>query len=227
MTITEVRVKLAADATERLLAFCSLTLEGCFVVRDLKLIRGANGPFVAMPSRKITARCGDCAGKNPLAARYCGECGVALTPAPDDPAEDLKARRYADIAHPINARCREQVQAAVVAAVERERVLASQPGYVCRYDEQDFGEPPPATAPAPPRVPAGETRRVDAAESPRPVRARAAGAVAAAGFDDRRPVRRRAVIPVRGDRRPRLSAERCGMTFVSECRPRGRHRKCC
>ena len=198
MTITEVRVKLAADPTDRLLAFCSLTLDGCFVVRDLKLIRGATGPFVAMPSRKITARCAGCAGKNPLAANYCGECGAALNPDPEDPADEAKTRRYADIAHPINARCREQVQAAVVGAVERERVLAAEPGYVCRYDEQDVGEPAPATTappatppiPAPMRTPAGRTRRVDTAQPRRPTRARTASrsplraGATAGGFGD-------------------------------------------
>ena len=180
MTITDVRVKLAADPTDRLLAFCSLTLDGCFVVRDLKLIRGATGPFVAMPSRKITARCDGCAGKNPLAAKFCGECGAALAPPPDDAPEDAKPRRYADVAHPINARCREQVQTAVLAAVEREKVLAAEPDYVCRYDEQDVGEPAPAppvsftpaAPPAPPAVPRGV--RVDAAEPVRPATRRAA-----------------------------------------------------
>ena len=176
MTITEVRVKLADDPTDRLLAFCSLTLDGCFVVRDLKLIRGAGGPFVAMPSRKITARCPECGGKNPLAGNYCGGCGVALNPDPDEAAEsdEAKPRRYADIAHPINARCREAVQTAVVAAVDRERTLAAQPGYVCRYDEQDLGEPTPATPPEMPSLaePADRTRRVDAAEPPRPARPR-------------------------------------------------------
>ena len=194
MTITEVRVKLAADPTDRLIAFCSLTLDGCFVVRDLKLIRGATGPFVAMPSRKITARCDGCAGKNPLAANYCADCGAALNPDPESTADEAKPRRYADIAHPINARCREQVQAAVVGAVERERVIAAEPGYVCRYDEQDVGEPAPATPTSlpnrPPRSPAGATRRVDAAQPSRPSRTRIASrsplraGATAGGFGD-------------------------------------------
>ena len=50
MHITEVRIKLTEDTQERLLAFCSMTLDGCFVVRDLKIIQGGKGPFVAMPS---------------------------------------------------------------------------------------------------------------------------------------------------------------------------------
>ena len=174
--ITDVRVKIApgADAAGneagRLLAFCSITLDGCFVVRDLKLIRGEQGPFVAMPSRKITARCEECGGKNPLRANYCGDCGAAQNDDPTDPRHcgDGRPKLYADIAHPINASCRAQVEADVVAAWERECVLAADPAYVCRYDDCDVGEsvpdPSPVVRPSPsrslPNVP-GASRRVD------------------------------------------------------------------
>lgn len=49
--ITDVRVTLRTDA--KLRAFASVTLEGVFVVRGLKIIEGQDGHlFVAMPSRK-------------------------------------------------------------------------------------------------------------------------------------------------------------------------------
>lgn len=49
--ITDVRVTLRTDA--KLRAFASVTLEGAFVVRGLKIIEGQDGHlFVAMPSRK-------------------------------------------------------------------------------------------------------------------------------------------------------------------------------
>ena len=54
MEITEVRVKLMEEPGERLQAFCSITFDDAFVVRDLKIIEGTSGPFVAMPSRKLT-----------------------------------------------------------------------------------------------------------------------------------------------------------------------------
>ena len=57
MEITEVRVKLMDEPGERLQAFCSITFDDAFVVRDLKIIEGTTGPFVAMPSRKLTAHC--------------------------------------------------------------------------------------------------------------------------------------------------------------------------
>lgn len=138
MQITEVRIKLMEDPHERLMAFCSITLDGCFVIRDLKLIQGKNGPFVAMPSRKLTDRCPRCHMKNHLRAGYCNQCGARLL---DDRAikdEAGRAKLYADIAHPINSACRELIQAEVVKAFERELILAREPGYVCTYD--DYGE---------------------------------------------------------------------------------------
>ena len=75
MEITEVRVKLMDEGGERLQAFCSITLDDAFVVRDLKIIEGATGPFVAMPSRKLTAHCPQCGCKNHLRAAFCNQCG--------------------------------------------------------------------------------------------------------------------------------------------------------
>ena len=68
MEITEVRIKLMEEPGERLKAFCSITFDDCFVVRDLKIIDGTNGPFVAMPSRKLTSHCQKCGMKNHLRA---------------------------------------------------------------------------------------------------------------------------------------------------------------
>jgi stage V sporulation protein G len=50
MKITDIRVTLRDE--ENLKAFISITLDACFVVKGLKVIRGNKGLFVAMPSRK-------------------------------------------------------------------------------------------------------------------------------------------------------------------------------
>ena len=50
MKITEIKVFPVNE--ERLKAYVSLTFDDCFVVRDLKIINGNNGLFVAMPSKK-------------------------------------------------------------------------------------------------------------------------------------------------------------------------------
>ena len=50
MEITEVRVFPVNE--ERLKAYVTITLDGCFVVRDLKVINGNTGLFVAMPAKR-------------------------------------------------------------------------------------------------------------------------------------------------------------------------------
>lgn len=50
MKITEVKVFPVNE--ERLKAYVTLTIDDCFVVRDLKVIKGNDGLFVAMPSKK-------------------------------------------------------------------------------------------------------------------------------------------------------------------------------
>lgn len=141
MNITEVRVKMISDSTERLRAFCSVTLDGAFVIRDLKIIDGTHGPFVAMPSRKLSDRCPRCRSKNHLRARFCNDCGAKLSDnrAPRDAQGRFKL--HADVAHPINAACRDELQSAVIAAYREELELSEQPGYRPRNDvvqDDDF-----------------------------------------------------------------------------------------
>jgi stage V sporulation protein G len=138
--ITEVRIKLMDEPGERLKAFCSITFNDAFVVRDLKIIEGSSGPFVAMPSRKLTSHCPHCGCKNHLRAGYCNQCGKRLREAPAAKDEDGRAKLYADIAHPINSTCREMIQNRVIEAFEEEKANANQPGYISRYD--DFDEEP-------------------------------------------------------------------------------------
>ncbi|MCS7047472.1 MAG: SpoVG family protein, partial [Gemmataceae bacterium] len=137
MVITEVRVKLMDDNHERLSGFCSITFDDMFVIRDLKIIEGTKGVFVAMPSRKLTDRCPHCRCKNHLRARFCNQCGKRLDEDRATRGADGRAKLHADIAHPINSRCREVIHAAVLRAFEEEKQRAKQPGYVCRYDDYD------------------------------------------------------------------------------------------
>lgn len=138
MEITEVRIKLMEDPQERLQAFCSITFDHCFVIRDLKIIEGTKGSFVAMPSRKLTDRCPKCNTKNHLRAMFCNQCGTRLVEERAGKDQDGRAKLYADIAHPINSRCRELIQTRVMVAFREEQIRAQQPGYICTYD--DYGE---------------------------------------------------------------------------------------
>ena len=129
MEISEVRVKLVENSTERLRAFCSITLDSDFVIRDLKIIEGTNGAFVAMPSRKLADRCSRCGNKNHLRAKYCNECGQKLREGRAPKDAQGRAKLHADIAHPINTQCRERIQKAVIEAFEAELKRSQEPGY--------------------------------------------------------------------------------------------------
>jgi len=138
--ITEVRIKLMEDnsgSNERLQAFCSITFDDMFVIRDLKIIEGAKGFFVAMPSRKLTDRCPNCGTKNHLRSRFCNQCGCRLDENRALRDADGRAKLHADIAHPINSMCREKIQASVLASYAEELERSKLPGYISRYDEYD------------------------------------------------------------------------------------------
>lgn len=137
--ISEVRIKLvdpigpsngANGTNEKLLAFCSITLNNAFVIRDLKIIDSQKGPFVAMPSRKLSDKCHKCGAKNHLRARYCNECGGRLNP--DRAERDTRGRSklHADIAHPINADARSFMQDMVLKSYHEELERSKQEGYV-------------------------------------------------------------------------------------------------
>ncbi len=142
MEITEVRIKLMDEPGERLKALCSITFDNCFVVRDLKIIEGASGPFVAMPSRKLTTHCGQCGMKNHLRSQFCNQCGAAVSTDRMPVDADGRAKLYADIAHPINSNCREMIQLGVIREYQEELKRSKLPGYRSRYDDfdMDYGE---------------------------------------------------------------------------------------
>ena len=52
MRITEIKV-LPVDGDEKLKAYVSIKLDDCFVIRDMKIIKGTTGYFVAMPAKKM------------------------------------------------------------------------------------------------------------------------------------------------------------------------------
>lgn len=172
MEVTEVRIKLIGEGGDRLKAFCSITFDHCFVIRDLKIIEGTNGPFVAMPSRKLTSHCTECGSKNHLRAAYCNQCGNGLKKDRTSKDEDGRTKLYADIAHPINTNCREMIQARVVEEYQLELERSQKPGYVSRYDDVEFDTPEPhfqphrGTPPPSSEMPSGDrqSRRENAHE---------------------------------------------------------------
>ncbi len=51
MNITDVRLR-KVNTEGKMKAIASITIDDAFVVRDIRVIEGQNGLFVAMPSRK-------------------------------------------------------------------------------------------------------------------------------------------------------------------------------
>ena len=50
--ISDIRIRFVKKETGKLKAVASMTIDDCFVVHDIKIIEGTDGPFIAMPSRK-------------------------------------------------------------------------------------------------------------------------------------------------------------------------------
>ena len=154
MEISEAKVKLVENRSDRLKAFCSVTFDNAFVIRDLKIIEGTDGYFVAMPSRKLTDRCRNCGCKNHLRAQFCNECGSRLDENRGSRGPDGRTKLHADIAHPINAESRAFLQAKVVEAYEKERELAKHPDYRPTklgddYDDETHAYRPSSSSEAP------------------------------------------------------------------------------
>src|SRR3712207_1134069 len=81
MNITDVRVFPVEE--DKLKAYVTITLDNCFVIRDLKVIHGASGLFIAMPAKK------------------------------------RKDGTYKDIAHPLNADTRTEMERVILHEYER------------------------------------------------------------------------------------------------------------
>jgi len=125
MEITEVRVFLKDSPDKKLKAYVTVTFDNAFVVRNIKVIEGTGGLFIAMPSRKVKQPCPKCNFKNELRSKYCNQCAgplpvVAAHPLPDQPG--VESQEHKDIAHPITQSFREYLQKRILEAYEQEKV---------------------------------------------------------------------------------------------------------
>jgi stage V sporulation protein G len=94
MEITNVKVKVM-HTEGNLKAYATITFDDEFVVKDIKVIDGKKGIFIAMPSKPI---------KNKRVEDV-------------ESAEEME-RLHKDIAHPINPQAREKIQTAILNAYE-------------------------------------------------------------------------------------------------------------
>ena len=127
MEITEVRIFQKEGANNKLRAYATITIDNAFVVRNIKIIEGKSGLFIAMPSRKIKEPCPKCNHKNVVHSKFCNECGFQLpvstqTAAPVHEVEhDLRQSEHKDIAHPITVQAREYIQKKILDAYQVEK----------------------------------------------------------------------------------------------------------
>jgi len=113
MEVTEIRISRRTQGDGKLKGYAAVTFDDVFVVRDLKIIEGKKGLFVAMPSQKIQAPCNHCKKKNALRSKYCNECGQKL------PIKDKSRREvHRDIAHPVNSEMRSYLQKVIIEAFQ-------------------------------------------------------------------------------------------------------------
>ncbi len=123
MEITETRISHIENPNSRLRAYASITFDNVFVVRDIRIIEGKNGLFIAMPSKRMQRSCTKCGFKNPTTNRYCGSCGqnIEINGGLQTPV----ALQYVDLAHPISTEFRDYLQQRVLEAYQSSPPVAA------------------------------------------------------------------------------------------------------
>lgn len=125
MEITEVKIFLKDSPDKKLKAYATVTFDNAFVVRNIKVIEGPNGLFIAMPSRKVRQPCPKCNFKNETRSKYCNQCGAQL-PLVSRPVatESVNTAQleHKDIAHPVTQSFREYLQKRVLEVYEQEKL---------------------------------------------------------------------------------------------------------
>ncbi len=119
MEITEVRISLR-EGEKKLKAYVTVTFDNSFVVRNIKVVEGNQGLFVAMPARKMKQFCPRCGRKVDVGSKFCSSCGVQLPFPPRDLTKD-KQSTHQDLAHPINQEFRDYLQSKVLDAYYQEK----------------------------------------------------------------------------------------------------------
>lgn len=118
MEITDVRIKLSTKKGNRVKAFATITFDNAFVVRDLRIIEGHSGLFVAMPSRPLKDPCPKCGYRNPVRGKFCAGCGseLKITEIPETDDKNL----HRDVAHPITQEMRDYIHNKIIDAYKVE-----------------------------------------------------------------------------------------------------------
>ena len=139
MEITEIRVFLKEGQDKKLKAYATLTFDNEFVVRNIKVIQGASGMFIAMPSRKLKFSCLKCKFRNEIGSKFCNQCGSSLPVQREEQTQKDSKAEHRDIAHPITQRFREYIQTKILETYRKEveNNPQSRPSVIAFSDEGD------------------------------------------------------------------------------------------
>ena len=105
---------------QRLVAVCHVTFDDAMVVKEIKIIDGTKGLFVAMPSRRITDHCPICHASNPMTARWCNWCGADMG-EPSEPMKDARGndKIFSDIVHMVTVEARATITSEILKAYRK------------------------------------------------------------------------------------------------------------
>jgi DNA-binding cell septation regulator SpoVG len=109
----------APAPASRLLAYASFLIAGGFRVSDVRIVSARGCLLVAMPSRKLTDRCRHCNARVALAARFCPACGARHPEGQGPVGAEGRPVYFADVAHPVTAAARAEVERAVLGEYRR------------------------------------------------------------------------------------------------------------
>jgi len=136
MEITEVRIFLRESPDKKLKAYATVTFDNAFVVRNIKVIEGGSGLFIAMPSRKLKSACSKCGFRNEVRSKYCNQCGAQLSVVSVQAGGNYNAQsEHRDIAHPITQTFRDYLQKKVLDAYNAEKEGSSSQSKLSEHSE--------------------------------------------------------------------------------------------
>jgi stage V sporulation protein G len=125
MEINEVRIFFKDSPDKKLRGYATVTFDSAFVVRNIKIIEGNSGTFIAMPSRKLKSACPKCGYRNEIKSKYCNQCAAQLPavtrPTTSEQEGEGAQSEHRDIAHPITQAFRDYLQKKVLEAYEAQK----------------------------------------------------------------------------------------------------------
>jgi stage V sporulation protein G len=139
MEITEVRIFLKESPDKKLKAYATVTFDNAFVVRNIKIIEGTGGYFIAMPSRKLKSACPKCGYRNEIKSKYCNQCAAQIPavarPSTTEQEGEGAQSEHRDIAHPITQTFRDYLQKKVLEVYEAEKVKGPSAAHNSHHEE--------------------------------------------------------------------------------------------